>query len=80
MAIDLTVALTDAEQAIVTAVAEIVAPGATPLQVKEWAEAECKRALRSKVLDLKRVADEDAERIALANRAAQLLTDFPVVP
>ena len=79
MAINLTVALTDAEQAIVEQVAAIVAPGATGAQIKAWAERECKRALRAKVLDIKRVADEDAERIALANRAAQLLTDFPEV-
>jgi len=79
MAINLTVALTDSEQAVVEAVAAVVTPGATPLEIKAWAEKECKRALRAKVLDLKQAADEEAERVAVAARAAARLTGFPEV-
>jgi hypothetical protein len=79
MAINLTVALTDAEQAIVSEVAARVAPGATAAQIKTWAEKECKNALRARVLEFKRAYDADDDRAAVAARNAQVNTDFPIV-
>lgn len=46
MAIDLTVSLSDQEQALIEQTAALVAPGTTPAQIKAWAEALCKEALR----------------------------------
>jgi hypothetical protein len=79
MAVNLTVALTDTEQAIVEALAVRVAPGATAAQIKAWAERECKRALRAKVLDMKKAFDADDDRAALVARAAAETSNFPVV-
>lgn len=49
MAIDLTVHLTDKEQAKILEIAALVAPGSTPLQVKQWAEKQAKAGLREAV-------------------------------
>jgi hypothetical protein len=52
MAIDLTVSLTDAEQAAIEQVAHVVAPGASPAIVKQWAETKAKEGLRQAVVDI----------------------------
>lgn len=46
MAVTLSVDLTDQEQARLAEVAELVQPGATPAQVKAWAEGVMRRELR----------------------------------
>lgn len=77
MAINLTVALTDAEQAFVNEVAAKVAPGATPAQIKAWAEKQAKAGLRAAVLAQRKAFDE-AEAVALrAAREAEVDTGFP---
>jgi Na+-transporting NADH:ubiquinone oxidoreductase subunit NqrC len=68
MAINLTVALNDAEQAHVVQVASVVSPGMTAPQLKAWAEQFCKEALRDKVKELAMEAAVNAEREA-ANAA-----------
>ena len=77
MAINLTVALTDSEQAILTEVAGKVAPGATPAQIKTWAELQAKAGLRSSVM-AQRAAFDEVEAIAsrLA-READATAGFP---
>ena len=77
MAINLTVALTDAEQAILTEVAGKVAPGATAAQVKAWAEKQAKAGLRAAVL-ANRAAYDEADALALrVSREASATTGFP---
>lgn len=49
MAITLSVNLTDAEQAKLLEIAAKVKPGATPLEIKTWAEKQAKVGLRTKV-------------------------------
>ena len=46
MAITLTIELTDQEQARLLEIASVVAPNATPAQIKEWAEKKAKQGLR----------------------------------
>jgi hypothetical protein len=77
MAINLTVALTDAEQAVVTAVAGRVAPGATAAQVKAWAEKQAKIGLRHAVLAHRAAFDEAEEVAARIARETEALTGFP---
>lgn len=79
MAIDLTVSLTDTEQAIVQAVALKEQPGATAAQIKAWAEKFCKSQLRSEILRIKKQQDEDADRAAAAARTDADVTNFPKV-
>lgn len=69
MAVTLSVTLTDAEQAKLLAMAEVIAPGMTPLQVKAWAEKNAKAGLRSIVQQLwnQRVSED-------------LETAWPVIP
>lgn len=80
MAINLTVALTDSEQAVVQAVALVEQPGATAAQIKAWAERFCKQELRTEILRLKRAQDADADRAVLAARQEADATNFPEVP
>jgi hypothetical protein len=49
MAITLSVFLTDAEQAKLSEIAEALAPGASPAQIKAWAEREAKNGLRNTI-------------------------------
>lgn len=79
MAVDLTVSLTDTEQAVVQAVALREQPDATPAQIKAWAEKFCKQQLRNEVLRIKRQQDEDDDRAAAAARAEADATNFPRV-
>jgi hypothetical protein len=79
MAIDLTVSLTDTEQAVVQAVALVQQPGATGPEIKSWAEKFCKQQLRAEVLRLKKQQDEDADRAAAAARLTADSTNFPKV-
>jgi uncharacterized protein YdeI (YjbR/CyaY-like superfamily) len=77
MAINLTVALTDAEQAFVNEVAAKVAPGATPAQIKTWAEKQAKAGLRAAVIAERSTFDWN-EAVALREaREAALLEGFP---
>jgi hypothetical protein len=77
MAINLTVALTDAEQAIVNEVAAKVAPGATPAQIKAWAEKQAKAGLRAAVLAERAAFDQAEATAARLAREAAALTGFP---
>lgn len=74
MAINLTVALNDSEQAKLAEVAALVAPGASPAQVKAWAEKTAKEALRQVVIerarDARRESENEARRTAEAADAA----------
>lgn len=49
MAITLTIELTDQEQAKLLEIAAVVKPGATPAQIKNWAEKQAKHGLRESV-------------------------------
>lgn len=62
MAVTLSVDLTDAEQAKLAEVAELIQPGATPQQVKAWAEKQAKRGLRRTVREryMAFLQDQDA--------------------
>ena len=80
MAIDLTVSLTDAEQAMVQALALRDAPGATQAQIKTWAEKQCKNGLRSVVLQRWRETGQEDQNAALTARENQAVIDFPKVP
>lgn len=79
MAIDLTISLTDTEQAVVQAVALRENPSATGPQIKAWAEKFCKQQLRNEVLRIKRAQDEDDDRAAAAARVEADATNFPRV-
>lgn len=50
MAITLEVTLTDQEQARLLAIASVISPSATPVQIKEWAEKQAKDGLRQSVI------------------------------
>jgi hypothetical protein len=77
MAINLTVSLTDAEQAIVNEVAAKVAPGATPAQIKAWAEKQCKIGLRASVLAKREAFDWDQVVATRQQREAEAAAGFP---
>lgn len=77
MAINLTVNLTDAEQAIVEAVAAKAAPGATPAQIKAWAERRAKAGLRAAVLAYRSTFDEEEAIAARQAREASAASGFP---
>lgn len=77
MAVNLTVALTDAEQARLSDVAALVAPNATPAQVKEWAETTAKAKLRDEVLRIHRDAVRDAENAARRQDEQAWSNDWP---
>jgi len=77
MAINITVALTDAEQARIVEVAEKVAPDMTGPQLKAWAVKVCKDALRDKVIEHARAAQRDAENAARAAKEAEVAADWP---
>ena len=77
MAINLTVALTDAEQAIVNEVAAKVAPAATSAQIKAWAEKQAKAGLRAAVLAQRAAFDESEAVAARIAREQAALTEFP---
>ena len=49
LAVTLSVVLSDAEQAKLAEIAEMISPGATQAQVKAWAEKQAKRGLRRTV-------------------------------
>lgn len=71
MAITLTVDLTDTEQSRLEQAAALVAPGATPAQIKAWAEATMKRELRRVARQRYLQALRDADT---ADRDAELAT------
>ncbi len=77
MAINLTVTLTDTEQARIVEVAAAIVPDMTGPELKAWAEAFMKAALRDKVreraLELSREAANAARRADLE----ALDTDWP---
>ena len=77
MAIDLTVALSDAEQARIVEVASRVAPDLTGPELKEWAEKVCKDALRDKVLEHVRAVQRESENAARAANEAAVAADWP---
>jgi hypothetical protein len=77
MAINLTVALTDAEQAVVEEVAALAAPGATALQIKAWAEQKAKAGLRQAVLDVKQRLIFDEANAARGVQEQSLYAAFP---
>ena len=77
MAINLTVALTDAEQARIVEVAAKVSPGMTGPQLKTWAEKFCKDALRAEVLKQARATQRDAENAARAAKDAEVEATWP---
>lgn len=64
MAVNLTIALSDAEQAKLQEAAELVARNATPQQIKTWAEKTAKARLRDEVMTLLRTARLEAENAA----------------
>jgi hypothetical protein len=72
MAVNLTIALTDAEQAVMEEIATYYKPGATAAEKKAWAEKAAKNGLRQRVIELqnRRVQEEaqatrDAENVTL---------------
>lgn len=77
MAITLSVALNDTEQARIVEVAALVAPNATPAQVKAWAEGVCKEALRVEVRRLALEAQREAENLARRSIDEAWTTDWP---
>jgi hypothetical protein len=77
MAINLTVSLTDAEQAVVEAVAAKLVPNATPAQIKAWCERQAKAGLRSAVLTQRSLIDDAEATAARLAREAAALTGFP---
>jgi hypothetical protein len=77
MAINLTVALTDAEQAVVEEVAALAVPGASPAQIKAWAERKSKAGLRQAVLDVKQRLILDQANATRAAAEASLYAGFP---
>ena len=67
MAIDLTVSLNDAEQALLFEITNIENPTATSTEKREWAEATAKNGLRHELWRIKgeQVRDQQAaERVA----------------
>lgn len=77
MAINLTVALTDAEQAYVEQVASRVAPGATAAQIKAWAEKKAKAGLREAVVAAAAQHERQQRDAALAAAEAAIYAGFP---
>jgi hypothetical protein len=77
MAVDITVSLTDAEQAIVTEVAARVAPAATSAEILAWAAVQAKAGLRAAVM-AERARFDESDAVALrAARAAEADSGFP---
>lgn len=81
MAINLTVALTDSEQAKVQELAAVVAPGMSAAQLKAWAEAKAKSLLREHIVDLARRERLEAENVARRDADAAFVVAWaePVV-
>jgi hypothetical protein len=77
MAINLTVALTDAEQAVVEEIAALTVPGASATQIKAWAEKKAKAGLRQAVLDVKQRLILDEANATRAAAEAALYAGFP---
>jgi homoserine kinase len=77
MAINLTVALTDSEQARIVEIAAFVSPGATGPQIKAWAEKVCKDALREAVREQALKGRQEAENVARQEAAVALKADWP---
>lgn len=76
MAVNLTVALNDAEQAYIVSHAAKIAPGMTGPQLKIWAETFCKNALREKVMQVVYAAELEAQS---ANILTTLNTGWPIL-
>lgn len=80
MAINITVALTDAEQALVQELAAKIAPTATGPEIIAWVQLQCKKGLRKSVIELwAEQAREEANALTVT-RLARAETDFPVIP
>jgi uncharacterized membrane protein len=79
MAINLTVSLTDQEQALIQALALRVDSNFTGPQIVAWAEKECKRGLRRSVMEIKQRVDDEDAKAAFAAAQAQAAVDFPKV-
>ena len=76
MAINLTVALTDNEQARLAAIAAEVAPGMSPAQVKAWAEGKAKDGLREAVVEVWQQYRREQENAARQAADAALAGDW----
>lgn len=74
MATNLTISLTDTEEAKVLEIAALVAPGMTPAEVKTWAERVSKDCLRVEVF--RRLYEYRSEQV---NDARQIEDDADVV-
>jgi hypothetical protein len=77
MATNLTISLSDAEQARLTAVARQVRPAATAAQVNTWAEKVCKEALRVKVRELAVHAQREIDNTNRRTLEAAWSADWP---
>jgi hypothetical protein len=77
MAINLTVSLTDAEQAVVEEIAALAAPGASPAQIKAWAEKKAKAGLRAAVFEVKQRLILDQANAARGAQEQALYVAFP---
>jgi hypothetical protein len=79
MAIDITVSLTDAEQALVQELAQKVAPEATQPQILAWVRTQCKRGLRDAVIrQWNEYAQVEANELVRTS-AIRARNDFPDV-
>lgn len=78
MAINLTIPITDAEQAKLLEVAALVNPDATAAQVKTWAIKFCKEALRAEALRIS--GDDRREKENAARRDVEEAMDVTWVP
>jgi hypothetical protein len=79
MAIDITVSLTDAEQALVQELALKVAPGATIPEVLAWVQQQCKRGLRDAVVRKWNEMSQAEASALVAARYDRAAADFPEV-
>ncbi len=77
MAVTLEVQLTDTEQSRILEIAAVVAPGATPLEIKAWAETVCKNALRAEVSRYALEAFQQLENTRRLDMYADLAADWP---
>ena len=78
MAVDLTVSLTDEEQAIVSEMADYFRPGATNAEIKAWAEKAAKNGLRQRVIELQNRRAQEAAQATRSAENATLNTDWSI--
>ena len=75
MAVNITVALDDAEQAYIETLAAAVAPEATPAQILAWATDKAREGL---VQAIRQVRNEHVRSVGMAARKAADPGDWPV--